>query len=43
MADLVFILIVVAFFALCALYIRACEHIIQGVDEDAEALTEVPQ
>ena len=33
MADVIFVAILVAFFALAALFVRACDHII-GVDED---------
>lgn len=32
MADVVFMLIVVAFFAVCVLYIRACDRVITGGD-----------
>jgi hypothetical protein len=33
MADIVFVLIAVAFFALCGLYIRGCERILRSGDE----------
>ena len=36
MADLVFVLIIVAFFALAALFVTACDRII-GSDEEAFA------
>ena len=38
MADVVFVLVAVAFFALCVLYVRGCEHILQG----AEGATDAP-
>ena len=40
MADLVFIVIVVAFFALCLGYVRLCDHII-GPDSPGRAPAEV--
>jgi hypothetical protein len=43
MADVIFLLIVVAFFGLCALYIRGCERIIRGADEAADVAGEVRQ
>jgi hypothetical protein len=33
MADIVFVLIAVAFFAVCALYIRGCERILRSGEE----------
>jgi hypothetical protein len=33
MADIVFVLIAVAFFALCGLYIRGCERILRSGEE----------
>ena len=41
MADLVFILITVAFFALCVGYVRVCDRII-GPDPRVERTDEVP-
>jgi hypothetical protein len=35
MADLVFVAVLAAFFAIAALYIRACDRI-SSVDEDAD-------
>jgi hypothetical protein len=32
MADLVFVAVTVAFFAICVLYVRACDHIV-GPDD----------
>ena len=40
MADVVFILIVVAFFAVCVLYIRACDRVITGGDSPADGAEE---
>ena len=34
MADLVFIAVVLAFLVLCVLYVRGCERIIAGADDD---------
>ena len=39
MADLVFIVIVVAFFALCVGYVRLCDHII-GPDTDHDLIVD---
>lgn len=33
MADIIFVLITVAFFAICVLYIRGCERILRGAEE----------
>jgi hypothetical protein len=41
MADVVFVLISVAFFALCALYIRGCERILKSTEESADVPEEV--
>lgn len=41
MADVVFVAISVAFFGLCALYIKACERILSGAEETAEGPSEV--
>ena len=35
MADFVFTVIALGFLGLCALYVRACERIIAGADDDA--------
>jgi hypothetical protein len=40
MADVVFIAVVLAFFALCVAYVRGLDHIVR-VTEDAEAAHEV--
>jgi hypothetical protein len=39
-SDVIFLAILVAFFALAAVFVRACEHII-GPDLEAEAPTDV--
>jgi hypothetical protein len=39
-SDVIFLAIIVAFFALAAVFVRACEHII-GPDLEAESPTEV--
>jgi len=41
MADIVFVLIVLAFFALCLLYVRGCERILGKVEDTVESPTEV--
>jgi hypothetical protein len=33
MADVVFVLIVLAFFGLCMLYVSACDRIVRGAEE----------
>jgi hypothetical protein len=33
MADIVFVAVVVAFFGLCVLYVRACDRLIGSTDE----------
>ena len=38
MADVAFVATIVVFFALAALFVRACDHII-GADDDIEAET----
>lgn len=35
MADLVFIAALVAFLALCALYVRGCERLLGPADQDS--------
>jgi hypothetical protein len=39
MADLIFVAVTVAFFAICVLYVRACDRII-GPDETVPAANE---
>jgi hypothetical protein len=34
-ADIVFLALTLAFFALCVLYVRACDRIIASADDDA--------
>jgi hypothetical protein len=41
MPDVVFIAVILAFFGLCALYIRACDRILQGTEESADSPSEV--
>jgi hypothetical protein len=36
-ADVIFVLVIVAFFALCALYVRGCERIIRAGQAGGEA------
>jgi hypothetical protein len=36
-ADVIFVLALVAFFALCALYVRGCERIIRAGENGGEA------
>jgi hypothetical protein len=36
MADVLFVAVVVGFFALCALYIKGCERILGDEDEAGE-------
>jgi hypothetical protein len=33
MADIIFVLVAVAFFGLCALYVRACDRLVRGSEE----------
>lgn len=40
MADVVFILIVVAFFALCVAYVRGCERLIAAADDAPENVSD---
>ena len=42
MTDLMFLAILVAFFALAAVFVRACEHII-GPDLEADVPTDVTE
>ncbi|HMG40238.1 MAG TPA: potassium transporter Trk [Acidimicrobiales bacterium] len=42
MADVVFVLVAVAFFGLCVLYVKGCERILRGAgdaDETTEGVT----
>ncbi len=39
MADVVFIALLVAFFAICVLYVRGCERIIASADDDSTTET----
>lgn len=41
MGDLVFILVTVAFFALCTSYVRACDRIV-GFGEDRDHVADEP-
>lgn len=41
MADVVFLVVSVAFFGLCALYIKGCERILSSAEETADAPSEV--
>jgi hypothetical protein len=36
MGDIVFVLVALAFFGLCALYISGCERLIKGAEEAPE-------
>jgi hypothetical protein len=36
-ADVIFVLVIVAFFALCVLYVRGCERIIRAGETGGEA------
>jgi hypothetical protein len=40
MADVVFVGLTLVFFALCGLYVRACERLISGPEDAAETPTE---
>lgn len=37
MADVVYVVVTVAFLGLCVLYVRGCERIIASSDDDSEA------
>jgi len=41
MADIVFVLILLAFFALCVLYVRGCERMLGKVEDTVETPSEV--
>jgi hypothetical protein len=41
MADVVFVLVSVGFFGLCALYVRGCERILESTEETADVPQEV--
>ena len=43
MADIVFVLVSVAFFGLCVLYIRGCERILRSNEETADTPDGVTQ
>ena len=36
MADVVFIALTLAFLAICVLYVRGCERLIAGADDDIQ-------
>jgi hypothetical protein len=36
MADIVFVVIALAFFGLCVLYVRACDRLVRSTEEEAE-------
>jgi hypothetical protein len=38
MADLVFIVLTVVFFAICVLYVYGCDRIISSADDDSSEL-----
>ena len=40
MPDVIFVGIVVAFFALCVLYIKGCERILRSGEEDGDGVSE---
>ena len=42
MADLIYVGVLIAFFALAALFVRACDHII-GVDDSAATGSREPE
>ena len=35
MADVIFVLVTLAFFALCGLFVRGCERLVGSTDEPA--------
>jgi hypothetical protein len=37
MADIIFVLVALAFFGLCAAYVRACDRLVGTGDESSEA------
>jgi hypothetical protein len=37
MADVVFIALAIAFFAICVLYVRGCDRIVASADDDSTA------
>jgi hypothetical protein len=43
MPDVIFVIVSIAFFGLCVLYVRGCDRIIRGAEESAETPGEVPQ
>ena len=42
MGDIVFVLVSIAFFALCALYVRGCELIVRSSEESLEPTEATP-
>jgi len=42
MGDIVFVLVSIAFFALCVLYVRGCELIVRSGEESPEAAEVTP-
>ncbi len=43
MADLLFIAILVAFFALAVVFVRACERILGGVEDEVVEVTDTAE
>jgi hypothetical protein len=43
MPDVVFVLITLAFFGLCVLYIKGCERILSGAEDGDGAVEEMTQ
>lgn len=43
MADIVFVLVAVAFFGVCGLYIKGCERILEGGEESTDNVDGVTQ
>jgi hypothetical protein len=41
--DVIFIAVVLAFFGLCALYVRGCERILSSGEESTDSAPEVTQ
>jgi hypothetical protein len=42
MADLIFVALTVAFFALCVAYVRGCDRIVESGSQPAEEAAPVP-
>lgn len=36
MADIVFVVVALAFFGLCVIYVQACDRLVRGTEEDGE-------